>query len=241
MKMVKELFNTIKKEHMNIIVELLSLSDSAEKEAIKTVTLIAFITGIDKILSFAVIFFWIAGKVNLEGLIYKKSRENIEKGNIICDYGLSAKCKILYDLGIKLEDYKWLSDLRNHYVHGHRMNIGYKIDPNFKNKKLSLKPELDFGISTGVNVRSGIKEFNSWYEDIINRIIKKLDETDFEKVFKGVKKDVDNLPIDPEPFYSNINNLNNEDTEILDKSEELLDKLNRNYVGRLLKNYGLLK
>jgi hypothetical protein len=241
MKMAKELFNTVKETHMDLIAELLHLGDSSEKEAIKTATLIIFISGIDKILSFAGIFFWIAGKVNLEGLVYKGNRENIEKGNIIWDYGLGAKCKILNDLGIKLDDYKWLSDLRNYYVHGHRMHIGYKIYSDFKDRKLSLKPGLDFLISGTVNVRGGVKYFNLCYEDIINRISKKLDETDFERVFKDLKKDAENLPINPEPFYSSINNLNDEDIEILDKSEKLMDELNQNYIGKLLKKYGLLK
>lgn len=241
MKIEKKFFHTIKEKHMNLIVELLDLDDSPKKEAIKTAALIIFISGIDKILSFAVIFFWIAGKVNLEQLIYKKNKENIGKGIIVCDYGLSAKCEILNNMGVELDDYKWLVDLRNYYIHGHTMNIGYKIDPSFESEKLNLKPELEFFMPSSINIRANVKDFNLWYEDIINQICEELDKADFERIFKDIKKEVENLPINPEPFYSNINNLNDEDIEISDKLEKLLGELNRNYIGKLLKKYDLLK
>lgn len=241
-------FNEIKKRHLRIINSILDLIDEKdEKDPFRTAVIIIFLAGIDKILSFTLIFLWIAGKIKAKGVTkYKNTLEDLKTGYISCDYGFRKKLSMLKELGIDLEDLVWLSDLRNHFLHGHSLQVGYRFTPDFKHNKINLCPQLQFTFSESFNVHIDNNILNTWYNEIIKEICNHLDKPDFQKRLELLLKNIKNLPINPEPYYSklqevlNLNEYNNEYDKVFEKASNITYELNSEYIFKILRNLNLI-
>lgn len=242
MKDLRYVYEKIKKKYLDVISSLLEDRDIEQEKDIKTTSVIIFLSGIDKILSISMLFLWMSGKLKVDELVYKNRRE-LESGSIFCDYGLGAKAKIMEEYGIELKKYKWLSDLRNRYIYGHNLKMGYQAEPDFKKGELNLKSVFEIHFSDTFNVDVSYEDFDNWFDEIIKEICIELGKMKFEERYEKIKKRIQQLPENPKPFFSRINN-EDASAEIIDEFEiknNEIEMLNRSCIKEILKEFGLLK
>lgn len=241
---VENTFNGIKESHLRIINSILDLIDEKdEKDPFRTASIIIFLAGIDKIFSLTLIFLWIATKIKAKEIAkHKRTLEKLKAGYISCDCGFLKKLKTLKKLGIDLEDFVWLSELRNHFIHGHNLLVRYRASPNFEHNKINLCPQINFTVSGSFNIRIDQNTLNKWYNEIINRITTYLYKTDFKKRFSLLSKKINNLPINPEPYYSKFKEVlsSNECDKAFEKANDIINELNLKYISLILKKLGLM-
>ena len=149
--MVKDLLYSIIQPHLEQVSTLLNEYEYDKefvKEDVRFIAVVIYLAGIDKLLSFTMIDLWIGGRIKFKEL--KRSR-NKNWSKIYCDRGLLHKINKLKKLGvIQSDNITWLTILRNHYIHGLSIEMGYRIYTKYDKSKKRTIELLPFGPSLNV-------------------------------------------------------------------------------------------
>ncbi len=186
--------------------------------------LIVFLAGVDKTLSLSLELLYLAGAVNWKWLI--RGGPIPEPGVITCNPGLTAKLNKLRELGLDLTELQWMVDLRNLYIHQCSISAGYRVKTG-RGRLISggHGPEISHSGEplTGWDANS----VGTYTQDLAKRLGEFVDGKRWQRVWTAVAKQIQRLPINPEPAYSMVIS----DTPI----EDLFDAitiLNEQHVGR---------
>jgi hypothetical protein len=206
-----------------------SLSSGDPTHRFQIAALIVFLSGVDKLLSFALQLMYLADRVEWKWLTRGCK---LEPGVIECHRGLTAKLEKLHSLGLDLTGLQWIVDLRNEYIHSCRMiYAGYRIGIDHgDNTQLILQasgPEVSFLGPPLVALDPA--EIQTYAEHLTDHLGKFLDGIKWQAAWALLEEQLGHLPINPEPEYS----------QLVDGSAEeiysLTVALNERYIGEGLR------
>jgi hypothetical protein len=109
---------------INNVLNHKSNADSGISENYVVLTIIALLSGIEKILNTTFFQMYISGKIDWK---WMKNNREVEPGVIQCNRGLSAKLAKLEQLGIIKNELQWIVDLRNEFIHMCSLNVRYTM------------------------------------------------------------------------------------------------------------------
>lgn len=224
----RELINSILHPHVELAVDLLRMVDSQSTGdptyRFQIAALTIFLAGVDKALNLACQLMYLADKITWTWL---SGRRKLEPGVIECHRGLTAKLNKLHSLGLDLTDLQWIVDLRNVYMHSCNIYAGYRVGPDWNDRpQLILKasgPEVSsFGPPL---VPFGPAEIQSYAANLTDYLGSFLDGSKWQATWSLLAQQFGQLPINPEPEYS----------QMVDGSAEeiarLIASLNERYIG----------
>ena len=141
----KDIISHVLLPHVEITKDLLRLVESLDTgdptHRFQIAGLTVFLAGVDKALNLAFQLLYLAGKVKWKWL---SGGRRVEPGFIECHRGLTAKLNKLHSLGLDLTELQWMVDLRNMYIHGCRMYVGYGVEPLWDEPaRLRLRPSAE--------------------------------------------------------------------------------------------------
>jgi len=242
--MVKDLLYSIIQPHLEQVSTLLNeykYDKEFVKEDVRFIAIIVYLAGIDKLLSFTMIDLWIGGRIKYKEL--KRSR-NKNWSKIYCDRGLLYKINKLKKLEvIQSDNITWLTILRNHYIHGLSIEMGYRIYTKYDKSKKRTIELLPFGPSLNVSadfqIDINMETLNHQTESLIDDISNYLRNTPFEKNLKKIKEELRKLPVNPEPYYSEIKGYFDL-PEHSNKIDDVIEELNNETMQKIFKKVGLI-
>ena len=224
----REFINSILHPHVELTVDLLrmvnSLSTGDPTYRFQIAALTVFLSGVDKALNLAFQLMYLADKVEWEWLT---NRRKLEPGVIECHRGLTAKLKKLHSLGLDMTELQSIVDLRNAYIHSCRIYAGYRVVAEDRDTpRLILQtsgPDISF--SSPPLVPFGPAEIQRYAGHLTDYLGKYLDGIKWQAAWSLLAEQLDDLPINPEPEYS----------QMVDSSAEeitnLIVCLNERYIG----------
>jgi len=242
--MVKDLLYSIIQPHLEQVSTLLNeykYDKEFVKEDVRFIAIIVYLAGIDKLLSFTMIDLWIGGRIKFKEL--KRSR-NINWSKIYCNRGLLHKINKLKKVGvIQSDNLTWLTILRNCYVHGLSIEMGYRIFPKYEKSTKGTIEIIPFGPSLNhsadFQVDINPETINNQTESLIEDISNYLRKTPFEKNLKAIKEELRKLPVNPEPYYSKIKGYF-DSPEHSNKIDDVIEELNNETMQKIFKKIGLI-
>jgi hypothetical protein len=204
------------------MVKTFDTSDPTHRYQIASILIL--LAGVDKTLSLAFELLYLAGMVDWKWMV-PNPKSKPPAGFIECTRGLTSKIMKLKDLGVDVTHLQWLINLRNEYVHSCSIYTGYcesisETEDNFQVKP--SEPTLFFPLSPLTFLRP--QDIQSYANGIVELIGAFVDRTDWHKGWFKIAKNVENLPKNPEPAYTQIMNEP-------EKKFEILDALNEKFVG----------
>ena len=225
----RDLLENVLRPHTELATDLLSLvqklSSGDPTHRFQIAGLIIFLSGVDKALSLALQLLYLAGRVEWNWLI---GRRHPPVGQIECNPGMTAKLRKLEDLGLDLSEFQWLVDLRNWYVHDCSMYAGYKVGvENGEDLRPILRahgPEVSY--STPPVTAIGGDSIAAYAEGLTAHLGDFLDRIGWQGAWTSIQQQLQRLPVNPEPEYSQIVR-ENDPTQI----HHLITCLNERYVG----------
>ncbi|RKZ21567.1 hypothetical protein DRQ23_06820 [bacterium] len=242
--MVKDLLYSIIQPHLEQVSILLNeykYDKEFVKEDVRFIAVVIYLAGIDKLSSFTMIALWIGGRIKFKEL--KKSR-NKNWSKIYCDRGLLHKVNKLKNLGlIQRDNITWLTILRNYYIHGLSIEMGYRIYPKYdKSTKGTIEiipsgPSLNHSADFQVDIN--LETLNHQTESLIENISNYIRKTAFEKNLKKIKEELRKLPVNPEPYYSKIKGYFDSPGHS-NKIDDVIEDLNNETMQKIFKKIGLI-
>ena len=242
--MVTDLLYSIIQPHLEQVSTLLNEYEYDKefvKEDVRFIAVVIYLAGIDKLLSFTMIALWIGGRIKFKEL--KRSRK-INWSKIYCDRGLLYKINKLKKLGvIQSDNITWLTILRNYYIHGLSIEMGYRIFPKYEKSTKGTIEIIPFGPSLNhsadFQVDINPETINNQTESLIENISNYLRKTPFEKNLKAIKEELEKFPVNPEPYYSKIISYLNA-PEHSNKIDVIIKELNNETMQKIFKKVGLI-
>lgn len=190
--------------------------------------LIVFLSGVDKVLSFALQLAYLAGKVEWKWLT---GGRKLEPGVVECYPGLTTKVNKLHSLGLDLTELQWIVNLRNNYIHSCRIYVGYRIETPSGNKPEFILRACgpDVSVSGEPLVALGATEVQTYTERLADHLGRFLDGINWQAAWALLGEQLRHLRVNPEPEYSQIVDASAEEIE------SLIASLNERYVGEGLR------
>lgn len=220
--------------HAELAVDLLRLVRTKDTRdpthRFQIAAVIIYLAGIDKALGLALQLLYLAGKIKWEWL---RGGRKGEAGRIVCNPGLTAKLDKLTELGFDLSDLKWLVDLRNQYVHACSIEARYGLAGDFDKGRLVLRPsgpEVNFPGSPLLPLESDLIEQQT--ESLIKELGEFLDRQGWEARWRAAQARLEQLPENPEPYYSEVVSR----VDDLDAVHVILERLNAESIGEGLQH-----
>ncbi len=224
----KELLRDVLKPHTELALDLMrmvkSLSTGDPSYRFQIASVIIFLAGVDKTLSFAFELLYLADKVDWSWMI-PNTKHKPPAGFIECDRGLTSKIMKLKDLGADITHLQWIIDLRNEYIHGCNIYMGYTLNLDETEGEPQLKPSgptISFPLSPMTHIQPDRLQHFADY--LIGEIGTFIDGVEWQSNWLALIQEIENLPQNPEPEYTQI--INESDREF-----DILDTLNKRYIG----------
>ncbi len=223
----RNFLESILSPHIDLSISLLELVESMNSEdpshRYLIAAIITFLSGIDKTLSLFYQLLYISGRIEWKKIASNKDRTPV--GYIECQWGLTKKIFELENFGVDISSLKELIDLRNMYMHDSYIYAGYS---------LSLDEETGEEYIGGTqlshrNVSPPITNFTPKFIDfyrnvIVEEVSKILDSVDWLSSWKRLEEKLKELPINPEPEYSQLDQSH-------ENLHEIIESLNRRFIG----------
>ncbi len=213
------------------MVKTLSTGDPTSRFQIAGLTI--FLAGVDKTLSLSLQLLYIAGKINSDWMVKNRKRRVV--GVVFCDRGFGAKLDKIKEFGLNLEELKWLSELRNEYLHGVQIYGGYGVSvPKHGKLTLVLKargPEITYDTEPLVSIRgSDLRRHGAALTRTLGSLV---DHAGWLSKWRILAEKINRLPENPLPEYEMIGRSN------INDAGQAVALLNSRYIGpgfdRLLK------
>jgi hypothetical protein len=199
------------KPHSDLAIRLLGLvrrRDTGDPtHDYETAAMIVFLAGVDKVSSLALELLYLAGAVKWAWL-HSKKWQTVRPGEIVCQPGFAAKLARLKELGCDLTELKWLSELRNSYIHDCTMFAGYRARPKFTphGGRVRLHPS-----GPTIDLRGAFlnpfqpADVERMTAIIVQRLTRCLIRRGCMKALRVTSKRIAALPLDPEPWTERVN------------------------------------
>lgn len=230
----KDLLKSILEPHANLALDLLkmvqSLNTNDSSHRFQIASVIILLAGIDKTLSAAFQLLYLAGVVDWIWMVPNKKLKP-PAGFIDCQRGLIAKISRLDELGFDVTSIEGIVDLRNEYVHGTHLYVGYSEDIDELDSAIRLVPSgpvLSYMLSPVMAITQNEIEYFTC--QLVEELGSFIDKTPWLEKWNLVSQKVNNLPQNPEPEYSQF--LSHPERE-----SEIIEALNIQYLGDGIKKF----
>lgn len=222
-----KIISSVLEPHVELSMDLMKLVNSSNTSdptyRFQIASLIVFLSGIDKTLNIAFGLLYLSGRVDWNWMAPSKKMK-APLGFIECQRGLSAKVEKLNELGVNISYLEDLICVRNEFIHGSTIYIGYS-ERLEENGEVTLKPygpEVSFPFAPIIHF--SIADIRNIANCIANSIGTYIDQTDWTKKYLTLSQKIESLPQNPEPEYSL---LLNDQSNVL----ELINMLNQKFIG----------
>ena len=225
------IINAILKPHQDLAADLFALVKSTKSDdpshRFQIAGITVFMAGIDKVLTVACELACIANMIEWKWLSDRNGKANPANGEIKCDPGFESKINKLCSLKLDIKDLHWMRELRNSYIHGSSINIGYKFYP--EPGSMCIKPILEIEFSAPPLISWSANDLNGYGKDFAKKLEQFLDNTvKWQDAWKDLSNKIDKLPINPTGFDKIIDSNNDNEIHIF------LEELNNKYIGNCL-------
>lgn len=205
------------------MVKTLSTGDPTSRFQIAGLTI--FLAGVDKTLSLSLQLLYIAGKINFDWMVKNRKRRAV--GVVFCDRGFGAKLDKMKEFGLNLEELKWLSELRNEYLHGVQIAAGYGVTvPEHGKLALVLRargPEITYGVEQLTPIDSSdLRRYGTTLTRTLGSLV---DRAGWLSKWRILTEKIHRLPENPLPEYEMIGASN------INGAGQAVALLNSRYIG----------
>jgi hypothetical protein len=205
------------------MVKTLNTGDPTSRFQIAGVTI--FLAGVDKTLSLSLQLLYLAGKIELNWIMPTAKKR--APGVVFCERGFTRKLDKLKTLGLDLEELKWLSELRNDYLHGVQIYAGYGVTvPEHGELALVLRargPVITYGVEPLVPI--GSSDLRRYGATLARTLGSLVDHAGWLNKWKILREKINCLPENPPPEYEMIRGSD------IDDCGQTVALLNYRYIG----------
>lgn len=224
----KDLLKGILEPHIELALDLLKLVKSRDTNdsthRFQIASIITFLAGVDKTLSVAFELLYLAGLVEWNWMVPNK-KQKPPAGFIECQPGLYTKIWKLKELGVDVTSISGIIDLRNEYIHGTHVYVGYSERIDEFDSKIQLVPSGPVITSILSPIMAFTQNEIEFYTNQLVEVIGSfIDKTDWRREWCKLNLKVKGLPQNPEPEYSQLLREN-------DRAFEIIEALNIRFVG----------